>query len=318
MKLVLNRQSPLGIKDQIRRQIRMLIESGKLHAGKALPSAKDMAAVLSINRNTVAAAYRELVAEGYLKTVVGAGTFVREHKQQIQTDRLCQIFSAAMEEALTEGYTPDQITDFLLDRLTTTFGGSQGKRVLVVECNQEALEDIAGTLQRELGVVTSGVLVQDLEADPAAAAEHFADVDLIVCGFNHVEELRHAIPDCPLDVVPVILKPHIRIMSEIMRLPKGTRVGFCCSNQRSTETFFRALSFSGGSSLITICAGLENAQKLKEMLADCEVVFATGYVHERVAQMVSPDKRVIRVDLSVDDGNIQLVREALSIGSAVR
>lgn len=318
MKLVLNRESPLGIKDQIKRQIRIMIESGKLEAGQALPSAKDMGVTLSINRNTVAAAYRELVAEGYLKTVVGAGTYVREHKRQIQTDRLCQIFSGAMEEALAEGYTPDQITDFLLDRLTTTFGRSQGKRVLVVECNREALEDIAGTLGQELGVVTSGVLIQDLEADRDAASEHFADVDLIVCGFNHVEEFREVVPDCPVEVVPVMLKPHVRIMSEIMRLPRGTRVGFCCANQRSTETFFKELSFSRGSTLITVRAGLDNEPGLKTMLADCQVIFATGYVYDRIVSMIAPDRRVIRVDLSVDEGNVQLVREALSRGAAVR
>jgi GntR family transcriptional regulator/MocR family aminotransferase len=54
--------------------LREAILAGRLH--HRLPASRRLAADLGISRNTVAAAYEQLMAEGYLTTRVGAGTFV--------------------------------------------------------------------------------------------------------------------------------------------------------------------------------------------------------------------------------------------------
>ena len=135
MSIVLHKKSPFGIKDQIKRQIRIMVDSGELSVGQALPSARDMAKTLNINRNTVLAAYRELVMEGILETVVGSGTFIKERKVQRETDALKQILDEACEKALHAGFSLDQISDFWLHQATSYFQGTEGARVLVVECN---------------------------------------------------------------------------------------------------------------------------------------------------------------------------------------
>lgn len=53
------------------------IVSGRLKGGERLPSAKELAAQLGISRSTVVKVYEQLVAEGYLATQVGSGTYVR-------------------------------------------------------------------------------------------------------------------------------------------------------------------------------------------------------------------------------------------------
>jgi len=54
------------------------IRSGRLKRGEALPGSRELARQLGVNRNTVMAAYRELLAEGQVSTRVGGGTFVAE------------------------------------------------------------------------------------------------------------------------------------------------------------------------------------------------------------------------------------------------
>jgi GntR family transcriptional regulator/MocR family aminotransferase len=49
---------------------------GRLRAGERLPASRDFARQLEVARNTVAAAYERLTAEGFLTARVGAGTFV--------------------------------------------------------------------------------------------------------------------------------------------------------------------------------------------------------------------------------------------------
>jgi DNA-binding transcriptional MocR family regulator len=62
---------------QIADHIRGEIEAGRLDAGERLPPIRELARDLQVNRDTVALAYDELVAEGRLEATVGRGTFVR-------------------------------------------------------------------------------------------------------------------------------------------------------------------------------------------------------------------------------------------------
>ncbi|WP_329520017.1 MocR-like pyridoxine biosynthesis transcription factor PdxR [Spirillospora sp. NBC_01491] len=63
---------------QIYRQLRSAVRDGRLRTGDALPPTRELARRLEISRNTVAVAYDRLAAEGFLRSRVGAGTFVQE------------------------------------------------------------------------------------------------------------------------------------------------------------------------------------------------------------------------------------------------
>src|SRR5216683_419601 len=56
--------------------LRDAVRTGRLGAGVRLPSSRDLAADLGIARNTVADAYGQLVAEGWLEARTGSGTWV--------------------------------------------------------------------------------------------------------------------------------------------------------------------------------------------------------------------------------------------------
>ncbi|GAA1683755.1 PLP-dependent aminotransferase family protein [Fodinicola feengrottensis] len=65
---------------RIYRQLHDAVLDGRLRPGERLPSARDLAAQLAVSRNTVAAAYERLTAEGFLVGRVGAGTYVQAEK----------------------------------------------------------------------------------------------------------------------------------------------------------------------------------------------------------------------------------------------
>ncbi len=58
--------------------LRDAVRSGRLAPGVRLPSSRDLAVDLGIARNTVADAYAQLVAEGWLEARTGSGTWVAE------------------------------------------------------------------------------------------------------------------------------------------------------------------------------------------------------------------------------------------------
>jgi GntR family transcriptional regulator/MocR family aminotransferase len=61
---------------RIARAIADDVRRGRLRPGAAIPGSRELAQMLGVHRNTVLAAYRELVAEGWLTTEPARGTFV--------------------------------------------------------------------------------------------------------------------------------------------------------------------------------------------------------------------------------------------------
>lgn len=74
---------------QIYQAIREAILSQLLPSAMQLPSSRDLARELGISRNTVTYAYEQLIAEGYLETRAGSGTFIADTTpDQIPENRL--------------------------------------------------------------------------------------------------------------------------------------------------------------------------------------------------------------------------------------
>ncbi len=73
---ILHPDDTVPLYHQLYQQIRELVLSGKLPAHGKLPSVRDLAAELSVGRNTVEGAYQELLAEGYVYSRARSGYFV--------------------------------------------------------------------------------------------------------------------------------------------------------------------------------------------------------------------------------------------------
>jgi len=74
--ILIERDETRPLHRQIYEEIQGLILSGRLGRGARLPSSRALAAELGVSRNTVAAAFDQLLAEGYIEGRVGAGSFV--------------------------------------------------------------------------------------------------------------------------------------------------------------------------------------------------------------------------------------------------
>lgn len=70
--------SNLPLQLQLRSVIVRAISEGRLAAGAALPSSRDLAKTLRLSRNTVSASYEQLVIEGFLVAKPRSGVFVSD------------------------------------------------------------------------------------------------------------------------------------------------------------------------------------------------------------------------------------------------
>lgn len=71
-----------GLRAGLTEALREAARSGRLAPGTRLPSSRSLASDLGIARNTVAEAYAELVAEGWLTARQGSGTRVAERARE--------------------------------------------------------------------------------------------------------------------------------------------------------------------------------------------------------------------------------------------
>jgi GntR family transcriptional regulator/MocR family aminotransferase len=77
--IILDEKSAAPLYRQIYETVRRSILSGEFYSGKQLPASRHLAKQLGVSRMTVINAYDQLLAEGYLESRAGAGTYVAEH-----------------------------------------------------------------------------------------------------------------------------------------------------------------------------------------------------------------------------------------------
>jgi len=80
-----------------------------------LPSVRGLAQQLSINPNTVAKAYAELVAEGWLHSRAGLGLFVAEQRQRLSDTECARRLDEAVDRFVSDviglGYPQQTVLD---------------------------------------------------------------------------------------------------------------------------------------------------------------------------------------------------------------
>lgn len=108
---------PRPINRQIVDGVRRLIASGELPVGAALPSVRGLAQQLTINPNTVAKAYGELTAEGWLDARAGLGLFVAIPRQRLSDDERERRLDEAVQRFAGDVIGLDYPAATVLDRV---------------------------------------------------------------------------------------------------------------------------------------------------------------------------------------------------------
>lgn len=108
---------PRPIARQITDGVKRLIAAGELHTGDVLPSVRGLAQQLSINPNTVAKAYAELTAEGWLLSRAGLGLFVAEQRQRLSDGERARRLDEAVDRFVSDVIGLDYPSDAILERV---------------------------------------------------------------------------------------------------------------------------------------------------------------------------------------------------------
>jgi len=122
MDIQIDKISRVPIYDQIKEQVKGLIHAGQIKTGDQLPTIRELSVELSVNFNTVALAYRDLVNEGVIITERGKGTFVAstpgaEEMQTIRRDTLQHLLEALVRETDRLGYSREDVSQAFIKQI---------------------------------------------------------------------------------------------------------------------------------------------------------------------------------------------------------
>jgi len=112
--ITIDRGAPVPASSQLKAGLRRLIDAGGLEGGDRLPTVRGFAAHLGVVPNTVARAYRELVAEGYLVGRGRAGTFVADEPPDPAAPSLDDLATAYLVRARAASVTDEEAIDAVL------------------------------------------------------------------------------------------------------------------------------------------------------------------------------------------------------------
>ena len=107
--------------------IRMQIMTGQLGVGEKLPSVRGLSMQLTVNTNTVAKAYAELLSLGLVESRKGLGLFVIQPKQILSDQERLNRLDIAVDNLINEtiglSFSNDEIMQIIQQKLDSLHGG---------------------------------------------------------------------------------------------------------------------------------------------------------------------------------------------------
>ncbi len=100
MDIIISNSSGQPIYEQICRQIKGAVASGKLKPGEPLPSIRNLARDLRISVITTKRAYEELERDGFIFTVAGKGSFVAQQDVELARESSLREIELHLQSAL--------------------------------------------------------------------------------------------------------------------------------------------------------------------------------------------------------------------------
>lgn len=164
VKVIINKESTVPIRDQLIEQIALQIASGSLKGQEKLPSIRALAQRLGIHYSTITAAYNHLAGVGLLEIRQGSGVRVagkaRTEVKDVDLTKMCEDFLAHVSESGFSREDLKPVMSSLLERKPV-------KRLVVVDRNKDfhavQLAELTPEFKQQIVAVTTEEMLQNKE-----------------------------------------------------------------------------------------------------------------------------------------------------------
>jgi GntR family transcriptional regulator len=313
--LRVNRKSAVPVHVQLQTQIRHIINTGALKPGMQLPTVRQLAGFLRINRNTVARALADLYQDGYLESHQGRGTFVVDHppaREGRAARSLERLVRDTLDRARRLGFTHEELAATIATRAPVSRAARRTRiRALLVECNHPELSRYREQLEAELAITVDPVLVEELEAR-LQEPSFLRGYRLVITTFFHIHEVKQALPLDGPPAVALLSESNISSLLRLTELPEGTTIGLICNTPRGSQNILSSVQSAGLSHLVPVLASADDPWSIDRMLEKTRIVVCSEQAADRLRGRIPHDVEVILADRRLDTGGLEMLRDLLA------
>jgi len=206
------------------------IEDGTFGSSCNLPTVRALAQETSLSAGTVKHAYDELERLGVIEKVRGRGTFVsaQDDLGYGKKDRAMQLMDNLLEEMRTLGFSLRETQIFFDLKMREQENVPRTARILVIDCNPEALLVISDQISKIRGAGVECRLLDDLTKIPSLVSD---DYDIIVTTANHYEIVAQAVAR-EERVCRVVLSTSQSTVARLVKADDAVEVGIMTVSDR--------------------------------------------------------------------------------------
>lgn len=307
-------KSTVPVHRQLEEQIKQLIWNGQLAPATRLPSVRELAGFLRINRNTVARAYDELEREGFLISMGAKGTSVVERPPvQRRQSELTMFLQQTVARAADLGLTPEQCAVQLLAfAQANPVLDDTKQKALLLECNLPQLVQFRAELEKSLPLKVDTLLLEDLVHGPPP---EFDSYRVVITTFFHADEVKARLAGTGVELVALLLQDNMPALLRLRQLMRGTRAALICESEHGLQNFRKSLAGLEDRLQIT-GAVLNDSASVEKALQGAQVVIcSSNIVEEAIKGRLNQGVELITDNRSLEEHGIELLRRRLLNGS---
>ena len=318
MDLTVNRQSQLPIHVQLKAQLTHLIRAGQLAPGTQLPTVRQLAGFLRINRNTAARVFADLEREGHLVCERGRGTFVAEPRTEDgaappRMNTLARLVDDTLGQARRLGFTGSEFAAALYTHANAAPAPDMRKiRALFTECNRPQLRQFSQELVQTLPLDVDTLLVKDLERRYHRSPAFLQRYAMVVTTFWHIHEVQKLLRKAKIEVVGLMAEASLETLMRLTALPEGTRVGVACFEWTGSQNVRLSIENAGLTNIRLVMGCGAEPESLRRMLKAARVVVCSSLVAKKIRNLASKGTEIIVDDRTLDQGGLEMLRQRLA------
>jgi GntR family transcriptional regulator len=276
VKISINKESPVPVRDQLVEQIGLQIASGVLKEKDKLPSIRALAQRLGIHHSTVTSAYNHLAEVGLLEVRQGSGVRVagpsmapRMWDSGKGIDALLRMFLA---QAAEKGFSRKEVEE----KLRRSLEKKPVKRILAVDRNKDFHKLLHAELQPHFGVPVEPMTHEEL----GDKMELLQD-SLVVTSLYHIFPLQN-FPVDPTRLVVCNIEPAREQMEVIDKMAAGSILMFVSVSPTLLKMARNMAAALRGEDIAVRTVLLDEKTEIQYMMQYVKAVICDGPSHDTV------------------------------------
>jgi len=304
MKISINKDSSVPVRDQLVEQVSLQIASGLLTPKEKLPSIRALAARLGIHYSTVTAAYNHLADVGLLDIRQGSGVRVasinnrdNEPAAKSNLDSMINDFLARASEAGFAAADVMNAVEKLKDRKPV-------RRILAVDRNEDFHRVLLTELKPHFKIPVEACTVQDIMDKPEQM-----DDSLILTSLYHLFTFQDKVKD-RTRLVPCNIEPASLEMEKIATLRAGSLVLLVSVSETLMNMATKLVAAHRGEEIPVRAVLLSDEKELNYMVNHANLILCDSPSEDTVRKIADP--KILQVFKLYPPSTIKLIQERLS------